>query len=449
MSKLLKGWREEKLSLCVKSTKGKKPKILQESMSPGFTPYIDIKAFELGEIRKYGEISSSKLTTDKDILMVWDGARSGLVGRGFNGAIGSTIVALQPTNILKEYLYYFLSWKYDYINSNHKGTGIPHVDPDILWNIDVPLPPTIEQQKLIVDNLELLLGKINNANERLEKIPIILKRFRQSVLSAACSGRLTADWREGNEGGEWKNKLLNELCLDIVDCPHSTPKWTENGKICIRTTNFKAGILDLSEVRYVSVNTFIERTSRLTPMAGDILYSREGGILGIACQVPKNVELCMGQRMMLLRTKKAISSKYIMYTLNSPLITDAVIKKTGGTASPHINVGDVKKFIIPTPSIQEQEEIVRQVDMLFTLADKIKQRYKNAKALLVNAEKAIYAKAFRGELVNDKDVIASTSNIYKVKQAARTFGNSEGTDDTADLVKEFLEHKRHEKRTEN
>ena len=273
-------WKTKKLSDCLSATKGKKPKVLLEDNAVGFTPYIDIKAFELGVIRQYAEISSSKIATENDILMVWDGARSGLVGNGFDGAIGSTLVALKPIDVDKRYIYHFLSTQYERINTNPKGTGIPHVDPNVLWNIDVSMPSTIEEQQKIVERLEFLLGKINSANERLNKIPSIIKRFRQSVLSAACSGRLTEDWREGKGLTEWKNTILENVCSHIVDCPHSTPKWTSEGKLCVRTTNFKIGLLDLSEKKYVSEETYTSRILRLKPQVDDILYSREGGLYG-------------------------------------------------------------------------------------------------------------------------------------------------------------------------
>lgn len=399
MNNLPTGWSKEKLGKMVSHKKGKKPKSLVSNPMDNYLPYINIKAFDKGIVTEYAESGSSVLVYPNEILMVWDG-NCGYVGVSpMIGAAGSTLMVIYPKGIDKQYLYHFLKSKYDYINSNHKGSVIPHVDPKIIWDIDIPIPPTLDDQKKIVEKLELLLSRVKKVNDKLVNIPTILKRFRQSVLISACTGKLTVDWREENVVGEWENNTLSELCSNIVDCPHSTPKWTADGKICIRTTNFKVGKLDLSEVRYVSDETFILRNTRLTPIANDILYSREGGILGIACQVPENTELCLGQRMMLLRTKEHILSKYVMNVLNSPLITDIVREKTGGTASPHLNVGDVKNFIIPTPTYQEQKEIVRRVDKLFALADKIEQRYTNSRTQLERAEKAIYAKAFQGELI--------------------------------------------------
>lgn len=405
-------WRWENVSSVVKWSSGGTPKATKMSYyENGTIPWLITADLNDGivqesakKINKIGFDNSSTKMVEVGSVFV---AMYGSIGKlGIAGIRCCTNQAIAFSRELKgvdnKYLFYYMRNIKDYLLSLGKGGTQANISLTVLNSISIPLPHIIDEQKRIVERLELLFGKINKANERLEKIPTILKRFHQSVLSSACSGKLTADWREENESGIWENKKLQELCENIVDCPHSTPKWTNAGKICIRTTNFKVGSLDLSEVRYVSNETFIDRTSRLVPVANDILYSREGGILGIACQVPENVELCLGQRMMILRTKEDISSKYVMHVLNSSLITDVVREKTGGTAAPHLNVGDVKNFVIPIPPLPEQEEIVRRVDKLFALADKIEQRYKNAKAQLARAEKSIFAKAFQGELVRQE-----------------------------------------------
>jgi type I restriction enzyme S subunit len=249
---------------------------------------------------------------------------------------------------------------------------------------------------------------------------VILKRFRQSVLAAACSGKLTADWREQNQSirpkvqttvgslleqnadlpDKWTAASVEAVCEQIVDCSHSTPKWTVAGVICVRTTNFKAGCLDLSDVRFVSESTYRERTSRLAPKGGDILYSREGGILGIACMVPSGARLCLGQRMMLLRTIPSIyDSTFLMYVLNSPPILERVRDMTGGSSSPHLNVADIKAFPVPLPPLKEQQRIVRRVGACFSLADAIERQVSSAGLRADRLTQAILAKAFRGELV--------------------------------------------------
>jgi type I restriction enzyme S subunit len=291
----------------------------------------------------------------------------------------------------------------------------------------IPLAPLAEQRR-IVAKLELLLGKVSSSQQRLSRVSGLLKRFCQSVLAAACSGKLTADWREENEAAQlespneidipadfptlpesWIWTKLESVCVNVVDCPHSTPKWTDAGLLCIRTTNFRTGMLDLSEVRYVSSETFKERIERLRPASGDIVYSREGGILGIACQIPPGVELCLGQRMMLFRVGSDFTATLLMHWLNSPIMTRRVQELTGGSASPHLNVRDIRAFPTPVPPLSEQQEIVRRVEKLFAFADQIESRLKQAQAHVDRLTQSLLAKAFRGELVpqNPSDAPAS------------------------------------------
>ncbi len=198
---------------------------------------------------------------------------------------------------------------------------------------------------------------------------------------------------------KWVKTNLDTASLYIVDCLHSTPKWTESGKLCLRTTNFTPNKLVLDEVRFVSQSTYEKRIKKLKPQKDDILYSREGGILGIACQLDVEEDLCLGQRMMMFRTGKLVNSKYLTFFLNSPLVLIHVENLIGGSAAPHINIRDIKQYPFPLPPIEEQKEILRQVDKLFALADKVEDHYKEAKAKIDNLSQSVLAKAFRGELV--------------------------------------------------
>ncbi|RLB91707.1 MAG: hypothetical protein DRH10_01230, partial [Deltaproteobacteria bacterium] len=90
------------------------------------------------------------------------------------------------------------------------STAIPGLNRNDLYNRHIPLPP-IAEQKRIVAKVEQLVARVNAARERLAKVPEILKRFRQSILAAACSGRLTADWRQKNPDVEPANALLEQV----------------------------------------------------------------------------------------------------------------------------------------------------------------------------------------------------------------------------------------------
>jgi len=162
-------WSELPLKDLVVAVKGRKPKTLLQYAQEGRVPYIDISAFEQGTVRQWADVESSQLVTSDQVIVVWDGARCGLSSVGQAGALGSTLAALTVFGVAPRYLDYFLQSNYEYINQQSRGTGIPHVDPEVFGNIQVPLAP-FEEQERIVAKLESLHRVKDSINIRLEKI---------------------------------------------------------------------------------------------------------------------------------------------------------------------------------------------------------------------------------------------------------------------------------------
>ena len=192
-------WEVVKLGSFVESEKGKKPRQQAKDQSSSYSlPYIDIQAFEKGVINSWTDGRGCRICYESDFLMVWDGSRSGLVGKGMKGALGSTLVRINFPLMENQYAFYFLQSKYQQINSRAKGSGTPHVDPDLLWNYEFPIPPLNEQGR-IVSKIEGLFSELDKGVESLEKAREQLKVYRQAVLKHAFEGKLTARWREKNQ----------------------------------------------------------------------------------------------------------------------------------------------------------------------------------------------------------------------------------------------------------
>ena len=372
--------------------------------------------------------------------------------------------------------FYFL--KHLKLGELNRSTALPGLNREEAYALRISVPPLPEQRR-IVAKIEALQERSRKARAALEAIPPLLEQFRQSVLAAAFRGDLTADWRAQHPDVEpasvlldriraerrrrweeaelakmqakgkmpkdekWKERYkepepvdetdlpelpegwgwttVEDVSAVVVDCPHSTPSWTEKGRICVRTTEFRPGYLDLNQVRFVSEVTYRKRIERLQPKQGDILYSREGGILGVACIIPPRVELCLGQRMMLLRIEEKLSPRFVMHLLNSPLIQEKVRALTGGSASPHLNVGDVRKLPVPLPSPLEQEHIVRNIEEQLSATSEIGADVAENLELLDQLDQSILAKAFRGELVpqdpNDEPASVLLERIRAEREA--------------------------------
>ena len=267
-----------------------------------------------------------------------------------------------------------------------KSTTIPSLAKRDLLNIEMPVPSLPEQER-IVSRIEELFSQLDASVVELKTAKERLKVYRQAVLKEAFSNLDSSIER-----------TISSVCESIVDCPHTTPQWTQRGKLCLRTTNFKPGYLDLAGKNYVSEETFHERIAKLAPKPGDVLFSREGAILGIACIIPDGLEVCMGQRMMLLRPSKDLLNEYLMYYLNSPKARTLIIENIGGTASPHINVGDIKQFTIPIIPLIQQQTIVAEIESRLSVCDSIEKTVDTALQQAEALRQSILKKAFEGGL---------------------------------------------------
>lgn len=225
-------WATVKLGNFVENEKGKKPKNESKIETATHTlPYIDIQAFEENVIRTWADGVGCRLCYDSDFLMVWDGSRSGLVGKGMNGALGSTLVRIYFPSMVNDYAFYFLQSKYQQINTRAKGVGIPHVDPDLLWNYDFPIAPLHEQHR-IVAKIEELFSELDKGIENLKTAQAQLKVYRQALLKHAFEGKLTAQWRAENQDKlETAEALLKRIQQERTqNYQQQLREWEASGK---------------------------------------------------------------------------------------------------------------------------------------------------------------------------------------------------------------------------
>ncbi|WP_339812893.1 restriction endonuclease subunit S [uncultured Imperialibacter sp.] len=230
------GWVWSLLGDIVLSKKGKKPRVLDATPAKDKVPYLDIKALEINEINKFADKTSSIEIDEASIALVWDGSRSGLFFKGKKGALGSTLMKITPFVVSRDFLYYFLISQIDYVRSNTKGTGIPHVDPSMFWNIPIGLPPLSEQSR-IVGKLDELFSELESTVNQLKQSHNQLKAYRQALLNAAFEGKLTVQWRAfsyikpsqdaleviAKDYKIWREEQEKDWARQIVE-------WGENGK---------------------------------------------------------------------------------------------------------------------------------------------------------------------------------------------------------------------------
>lgn len=272
--------------------------------------------------------------------------------------IGRGLAAITPDKekMSLEFVYWFLKGKN--LELNRKGTGstFKAISRKVLEEIMIP-DINLKKQCEYANVLEKIHAAIQMRKQELKHLDFLLKaRFVEMFGDPVA-----------NEMG-WDTLPLENACKAIVDCPHSTPSYTkeDTGFRCIRTSIVKKNRILWDEIEYIPEDEYVKRIQRKKPDVGDIVYTREGAILGIAAIIDRNCNVALGQRSMLLSPNiDKCASEFLCVAMNSDSFLDNALKGVSGSASPHINVGDIKAFRMIMPPIELQNQFVdfvHQVD---------------------------------------------------------------------------------------
>ena len=172
---------------------------------------------------------------------------------------------------------------------------------------------------------------------------------------------------------------LEALCEEVVDCPHSTPVWTDQGVVVLRSPNIKNGRLDLSNPSFTDEFHYEERSRRARIRGGDVVITREAP-MGEVCLIPDDLKCCLGQRMVLLRPSLDVcSGKYLLYALQSRQVQNEIKSHDGtGSTVSNLRIPVLKNLSIPTPSLDNQKVVAH---ILGTLDDKIELNRRSTETL--------------------------------------------------------------------
>lgn len=328
--------------------------------------------------------------------------------------IGRGLAALRTrkTTISKYLLYHFRNIE-SWLSSQGTGSTFTAISKSDLEDIDVLIAPLFEQHR-IVAKLEKLLAKIETSQERLNKIPSLLKRFRQSVLAAACSGRLTANLCKNDPETQARIADTNDFPdvpsswhwdhiagLFKVETGTTPPKkdpanYSHAPTDCpfFKPTDLDAGANVQKGREWLSKKG--ERFSRIVPPF-TVCVTSIGATIGKTGLL--QVRGATNQQINAILPSESILPLFTFFFCCSPYFQHRIIEESSSTTLPIINKGRFEKLEFPIPPFAEQQEIVRRVEALFKIADQIEERYQKAKAHIDKLTQSILAKAFRGELV--------------------------------------------------
>jgi type I restriction enzyme S subunit len=360
-------------------------------------------------VRPADVLYSNIRTYLRNIALVEAGVPADLCSTGFT--------VLRSNGVIEpEYLFrWVLTEEFlELISPHETGTHYPATSDRAVRALPIRVPPLAEQRR-IVEKVEALLAQVNAARARLAKVPTILKRFRQSILSAACSGRLSAGWdvdtvanasiqeEEIPEGWQWRE-------LETLALPESSAICAGPFGTIFKAHDFRDEGVPIIFLRHVAPGEY--RTAKpgfmdrkkwedifrpYSVWGGELLVAKLGDPPGCCAIYPKGIGPAMVTPDVIKMSvdERGACPQYLMYYLNSEPARQRAFGVAYGATRPRMNLDIFRALRVPLPPLPEQHHIVRRVDALFKLADAIE-------AATARAEKitqAILAKAFRGELV--------------------------------------------------
>ncbi|CZX30636.1 restriction endonuclease subunit S [Enterobacter hormaechei] len=329
---------------------------------------------------------------------------------------------LDQAQLPLSYLYYALPiFIIENASTNIYGAKI--LNQELIKNSFL-LAPSHSEAKKVAKFLDHETAKIDNLIEKQQQLIELLKEKRQAVISHAVTKGLNSDVPMKDSGVEWLGEIpqhwgvtrLKYECRNIVDCPHSTPNYTDEGEYpAIRTADILAGYLDLENCRRVTEPVYDERNFRLIPKAGDIIYSREGERFGIGAPIPEGAKVCLAQRVMLFRAKS--TPGYLMWALNSSSTYTQAQQDCIGSTSPHVNVDTIKNFILAWPPENEREEISNFIHQTLASVESLTAHLTEKLTLLQERRTALISAAVTGKIDVRDWVAPDTQDVEEPQEA--------------------------------
>lgn len=316
------------------------------------TPLVRIRDI----LRGYSETYTTETCSDEyivdngDLLIGMDGEFNIARWQGSRALLNQRVCRLIPSSkIDADYLYYFMPQALKRIENQTPFVTVKHLSAKQLNSIVIPLP-ALDIQHRISSVLDRASDLISLRKRQLAKLDELVKAQFVEMFH-----------------DDYPIVSANFVCSHIVDCPHSTPKYDGIALAypSIRTSEIKNGRIDWGSMKYVDYSEYLERTKRLVPIAGDIVYAREG-TYGDCVILPAGSNFCLGQRTMLFRPdSNKCTSIYLHQVLRSDPVKQQADKSNAGSTVPHVNIADAKNFKFPLPPLKLQNQygnFVEQID---------------------------------------------------------------------------------------
>lgn len=426
------GWSSKPLGDVANGRKGKTPKLASSRRTS--VPYLDLATIEGAAPTKFAAAATATPVRAGDVVVVWDGARCGMPAIApIDGALGSTLTHIESDDLDSRFLYYFLLSQWRVVNVSPRGTGLPHVDPDLFWTLEVPIPPMGEQIRIaervgaLRERVELLGGRLRSADDTVGV-------FRRAVLRSAVTGGLTATWRSG-DGVVTEPPSLDELLRrraerqvprsskelgvsSLEDLPELPPGWRwiplpllgefGRGKSRHRPRNdpqlydgpypfIQTGDITRSngrvtEYRQTYNDAGLEQSKKWP--ADTVVITITGA--NTARSAVLTFEACFPDSIVgLVPDPDVCTAEYVEYFIRTAQAD--LLQFAPATTQPNINLEILSEVVVPVPPLEEQVAVVEAVGRGIQLASDVELRVARASALADRLTDSAVLSALRGE----------------------------------------------------
>lgn len=357
--------------------------------------------YEAGEtITRLGlDSSSAKIFPKGTLCIALYGATVGRLGiLDIEAATNQAVCGIFPTDAADaKYLFYFLFSKRGQLIRDAKGGAQPNISQQIVRELRVPLPPLAEQRRIVAE-LETQLTRLDASVTALKRVQANLKRYRASVLKAACEGRLRDVG--GTASQNWTATTLGKIAK-VVGGLTKNPKRQklENQLPYLRVANVYANALRLEEIEHIGIAD--SELAKLLLKSGDLLIVEGNGSkdqIGRVALWDGSIDPCVHQNHLIkARLSDAAIPKWVLFWLLSPQGRKLIEKVSSSTSGLHtLSVGKVAALSVLLPPLAEQHRIVAEVERRLSVIDGIEAA---VAANLKRAERlrqSVLARAFAG-----------------------------------------------------
>ena len=334
-----------------------------------------------------------------DLLIAMSGATTGKNGvymsaniAYLNQRVGNIKVKNKELLIEKFRNFYIANMQNEILNTAYGGAQ-PNISSQKMSVMTFPLPPLSEQQR-IVERIEELFAKLDEANERLQEVADSFAVRKAAILHKAFTGELTKQWRceNGVSDESWEEKKLGEVVLLLSGQDFPPAKYNSDGNgipYITGASNF--------DNTHVLINRWTDEPSVIA-QKNDVLLVCKGSGYGKTI-IADFKEAHIARQIMALRVKEIIDNKLLLYYLRNK---NRFIKEQGQGLIPGLSRKVILSLTINLPTLPEQHEIVRLIDDLLARERAAQQAAEQALASIDLMKKSILARAFRGELGTNK-----------------------------------------------